>query len=227
MLEIGSGLGFFLRGVADNCDWNVEGIDVSEGAGRFARERLDLQVTEAPFEHIALPGDAFDLVRAKDVLEHVPQPMPFLGKIHRILRSGGLLELWLPNGPLDLDAARRCFRGGGREVMGAGHVLFISPKVLRAMLGAAGFGVVSASVFSFRYALKALGVLPMSSPQEATRTEAARPGPSLMEWERPGPERGIKGTMLYARLRDWRSCHPALPFWLPFAFRQRVIARKL
>lgn len=227
MLEVGCGLGFFLKGVADHCGWEVEGIDAAEGVGRFAREKLGLRVTEMPFEQNGFPDDSFDLVRAKDVLEHVPRPMEFLGEARRILRPGGELELWLPNGPLDLAEARRAFRRGARAEMGAGHLLFIRPRTLRAALEAAGFGVARMEVSGFRYALKALGLWPVRpAPKPAGAQSQSETGPGLEQWERPPAERGLKGGAWYARLREWRSRHPALPAWLPLGFRQRVVARK-
>ncbi len=230
MLEIGCGLGFFLRGAADHCGWEIEGIDPATGMGEFAQEKLGLRVTEARFEENRFPDETFDLVRAKDVLEHVPAPMAFLSEVHRILRPGGRTELWAPNGPLDLAPARRAFRRGARMQMGAGHLLFISPRVLRGMLEASGFRQEHASVFSFRDALRAVGLYPgrtLQSPLVAPAPRQAKPAVSLDEWERPAPQRGVRSSKLYARLRGWRSCHPALPGWLPIGFRQRVIARKM
>jgi len=227
MLEIGCGLGFFLKGVADHCDWQVEGVDVAAGLEAFAREKLGVRVTEGRFEEIDFAGRQFDLVLARDVLEHVPRPMAFLEAASRILRPGGLLELELPNGPLDLAPARRAFRRGERASMGAGHLLFISPRVLRAMVAGAGFVVVSASVHSFRDGLRSLGLwserprrLALGPPKPPTSQQA------LELWERPAPEHGLRGTMLYARLRQWRSTHPALPAWLPIGFRQHLVARR-
>ncbi len=229
MLEVGCGQGFFLKGVADHCDWEVEGIDVATGAEQFGREKLGVTIREERFEEIEFPEQSFDLIRAKDVLEHVPDPMGFLGKIYRLLRPQGWVELWLPNGALDLAPARRAFRKGGRVQMNAGHVLFIVPRVLRGMLETVGFRVEKAEVSGFRYALKALGILrvpsrPGMSPAGAGAGTGGRQ--SLDAWTPPPHPRGLKGTLLYARFREWRSHHPALPAFLPLGFRQYVIARK-
>ena len=226
MLEIGCGLPFFLKGVAEHCDWEVEGIDAAAGISRFARDKLGLKVTEAPFGAGAFPARSFDLVRAKDVIEHVPRPMAFLAGIRQVLRPGGRVELWLPNGPLDLAAARGEYKRGGRAVMGAGHILFISPRVLRAMLKQSGFQVGKHTVSGFRYALKALGLLKgRAGPAVGGRAQAPGPVGLLSSWQAPAPERGPKGTVGYAAYREWRSYHPALPWWLPLGSRQRIVAR--
>ena len=226
MLEIGCGLPFFLKGVADHCAWEVEAVDVAQGIAQFAREKLGLKVTEAMFQSGLFPNESFDLVRAKDVIEHVPQPMQFLRDIHQVLKPGGRVELWLPNGPLDLAEARKAHRRGGRAVMGAGHVLFISPRVLERMLRASGFRIESHGISGFRYAVKARGLLRSRAPAEDGASAAPGAAPCLLAWQQPPLERGIKGTRLYAACRWWRSHHPALPSWLPWGFRQRVVGRK-
>jgi SAM-dependent methyltransferase len=226
MLEIGCGLPFFLKGVADNCDWEVEGVDVAEGISTFARDKLGLKVTEVAFGSGLFPAASFDLVRAKDVIEHVPRPMEFLAAVHEVLKSGGRVELWLPNGPLDLAAARTAYRRGTRVTMGAGHILFIAPRVLRGMLLRSGFTIQDHRVSGLRYAAKALG-LPKAPPRALdSPAPAAHAAPSLAAWEQPAPERGLKGSGFYTAYREWRSHNPSLPSWLPFGFWQRVIAQK-
>jgi 2-polyprenyl-3-methyl-5-hydroxy-6-metoxy-1,4-benzoquinol methylase len=227
MLEIGCGPGFFLKGVADHCDWQVEGVDVAADLETFAREKLGVRVTAGRFEEVDFGGRQFDLVLGRDVIEHVPRPMAFLEAAHRLLRPGGLLELELPNGPLDLAPARRASKRGERASMGAGHLLFISPRVLCAMVMKAGFLVVSASVHSFRDGLRARGLW----PERPCRVALGAPKPpasqgALEMWQRPAPERGLRGTMWYSRLRRWRSTRPALPAWLPLGFRQHLVARR-
>ena len=227
MLEIGCGPGFFLKGVADHCDWEVEGVDVADVVAPFAREKLGIRITQGRFEDVPFADEQFDVILARDVLEHVSHPMVFLRATHRVLRPQGRLELRVPNGPFDLAPARRAFKHGRRTEMSAGHLLFISPRALRAMVTAVGFHVTHASVHSFRDAFRSLGLW----PAQPTGSAVASPRPlsperPLSEWEEPAPERGIRGTMLYARLRYWRSGHPALPAWLPFGFRQCLVAER-
>ena len=227
MLEIGCGLGFFLKGVAEVSGWEVEGVDAAEGMEAFAREKLGIKVTQGRFEDMQFADAHFDVVRAKDVLEHIPYPMPFLAAIHHLLLPGGTLDLWVPNGPLDLAPARRAYKRGERANMEAGHLLFIAPRVLRRMVVEAGFRVIRSWVFSLRDGLRAHGLWSVRP-----RSLAIAPPPPvasdqpLSAWEPPPPEAGLRGTMLYAHLRAWRSCHPALPAWIPIGFRQRFLLRK-
>lgn len=236
MLEIGCGLSFFLRGVADCCEWEIEGLDAAEGIAEFAQTKLGLRVRQGMFAGDCFPPETYDLVRAKDVLEHVSDPLAFLQGIHRVLRPGGRVELWLPNGPIDLTPARRAARQGRVVRQDAGHVLFIPPRALRRLLQSAGFVVARAEVFSLRPALKMLGWLPDRQGLKYARPAGEGPGEApvaargegnpLDQWERPPPEQGLKGTMLYARLREWRFHRPSVPAWLPIGLRQWAIGRK-
>ncbi len=229
MLEIGCGLGFFLKGVADGSGWEVEGVDAAGSSEAFARDVLGIRVTQGRFEDLQFADSRFDLVRAKDVLEHIPYPMPFLEAVYRLVRPGGRVELWLPNGPLDLAPARRAYRKGRLLDMEAGHVLFISPDLLRRMIGATGFEVTHASVVSFRGALRSFGLWPQQPGRRPFRPLTERAplptGESSGLWQ-PPRDRGLKGSPLYARLRAWRACHPSLPAWLPIGFRERFVVRK-
>lgn len=52
--------------------------------------------------------DRFDLVVSMDVVEHVPDPLPWLREVVRVLRPGGALFLTTPNyGSLTLDVIER------------------------------------------------------------------------------------------------------------------------
>jgi SAM-dependent methyltransferase len=47
--------------------------------------------------HLPFASESFDLVTANMVVEHVPDPKPFLTDIHRILRPGGRFIFHTPN----------------------------------------------------------------------------------------------------------------------------------
>ena len=65
MLEIGCGLPFFLRGVADNCAWEIEGLDPADGVAEFSRAKLGLQVHQGRFDGEAFPAEAYDCARER------------------------------------------------------------------------------------------------------------------------------------------------------------------
>jgi SAM-dependent methyltransferase len=74
------------------------GRDIRQGWINLDRAALpgvdvvhDLESRPLPF-----PDGQFDLILAKDVLEHVDY-IPLLGELHRILRVGGRLEIQVPH----------------------------------------------------------------------------------------------------------------------------------
>lgn len=86
----------------------VVGVDVSLRAIEAARERArDGQpefIVTTGFE-LPFPAATFDLVTSFQVLEHVPDPLAFLGELARVLRPGGTAILATPN------AATRLYPG--------------------------------------------------------------------------------------------------------------------
>lgn len=96
LLEVGSALGFFLN-VAKKRGWDVVGVEVSEFAVQYAREKFGHSVLKGYIEELDLPQESFDLVVARDVIEHTPDPSALLSRCHRLLRKGGLLALSTQN----------------------------------------------------------------------------------------------------------------------------------
>ncbi|HEX8145413.1 MAG TPA: class I SAM-dependent methyltransferase [Pyrinomonadaceae bacterium] len=93
ILEVGSGLGFFLD-VCDELGIEAEGCDVVERAVRYAnrdRERVRLGTLDG---HYA--DETFDAVFAFNLIEHLSHPRGFLDEAHRVLKRGGHLVLETP-----------------------------------------------------------------------------------------------------------------------------------
>jgi SAM-dependent methyltransferase len=86
----------------------VVGVDVSPRAIEAARERASGDrpefIVTSGFE-LPFPDAAFDLVTSFQVLEHVPDPAPFLAELSRVTRPGGSVILATPN------AATRLYPG--------------------------------------------------------------------------------------------------------------------
>jgi SAM-dependent methyltransferase len=90
LLEIGCAFGLGLD-AARTRGWTVKGIEASTYAAKWGRERLGLDITNAPLSSI--PTASQDMVVMWDVIEHLIEPGATLREVRRILRPGGTLAL--------------------------------------------------------------------------------------------------------------------------------------
>lgn len=97
VLEIGFGNGTFLE-YGRRRGWQMHGTEVNAGLVKRAREQGFAAEQCGTLAGIA--GEAFDLVAAFDVMEHIPlEELPgFLQDVRRVLRSGGSFLARVPNG---------------------------------------------------------------------------------------------------------------------------------
>jgi len=70
LLDIGCGDGQFLN-LAKRRGWEVNGVDISEAAGRIAAEQSDVNVDIGTIEEISFPASCFDVITMWDVIEHL------------------------------------------------------------------------------------------------------------------------------------------------------------
>jgi len=138
MLEVGSSWGFFLE-AARRRGWQVQGIELSDSAVRWAKERFGLNVTCGSIEDMPVAeSTGFDVVVAWHVIEHVQDPMCFLKTVRDSLRPGGLLALRTPN----IRSLPARLNGWAWHWVGApAHLSLFSPKSLRLAVERAGFSV--------------------------------------------------------------------------------------
>jgi SAM-dependent methyltransferase len=136
LLEIGCGTGFVLEGLrAAFPRLRLVGSELYGEGLEYARRRLPgvevlrLDARELPFE------DAFDVVGAFDVLEHVVEDERVLAEVHRAARLG--VVLLVPQHP-------RLWSGADTF---AHHVRRYTRRELVAKVRGAGFEVVEASSF--------------------------------------------------------------------------------
>ncbi len=142
-LEIGCGPGFFLAQMA-GLGWRAEGLELSDYAARFARERLDLAVTCGAIEHAEFEPESFDVVFMGDVLEHLPDPKTSLGAVRRWLKPQGLLVVAVPStmNLLSAQVGLALYRGSGRVKtlrLPPYHLFEYTPSTLARMLRTTGF----------------------------------------------------------------------------------------
>jgi SAM-dependent methyltransferase len=95
LLEIGCASGFFLE-AADSAGFRVTGVEPSAEQAAIARARAG-DVRAGFLEDLAFEPGAFDVACAWHVLEHIPDPVDGLRRLHCALRPGGILALEVPN----------------------------------------------------------------------------------------------------------------------------------
>jgi len=95
MLDVGCGSGRFLRKMAA-LGWRCEGLDFSETAVSLCRA-AGLDVRRGDLFSAGLDDASFDLLTARHVIEHVPDPAAFVREAARILKRGGRLLIQTPN----------------------------------------------------------------------------------------------------------------------------------
>ncbi len=96
ILDIGCSTGLFLHSI-QNRGWTTFGVEPSEYAANYARNRFGLNVQKTVLEAAKYDSNFFDVVTLWDVFEHLYDPVHTLVEIYRILNPGGILLLNLPN----------------------------------------------------------------------------------------------------------------------------------
>ena len=130
VLDIGCGRG-------DTLAWlqrwgaDVHGTQVSTSAAQVARELVGSdRIFAGDLADAAYPAASFDCVTLWHVLEHVPQPLPLLHEIRRILKPGGFVYIEVPN--TGGWAARR-FRHHWLAYDVPKHLFHFTPRSLKAL----------------------------------------------------------------------------------------------
>jgi SAM-dependent methyltransferase len=159
ILDIGCGTGANLEMLAHFGE--TEGVDVSEAALAFCRERGLQNVRQGEAEHLPYEDDSFDLVTALDVVEHLDDDVAGLREMRRVLRPAGRVLLFVPAFMFlwgvqdDISHHRRRYTRAGlkRVVRAAGfevesatyaNITFFAPILLgRLLLRATGFRLAS------------------------------------------------------------------------------------
>lgn len=152
--EVGAGQGDFLRLLRDAGVAQVEGLDPAsrdDGGGPVRGEAFGNQPLAA------------DMVCARHVLEHVPDPLEFLRQLGRSVRPGTAFYLEVPNAGWMLQ------RGGVWDVIYE-HCSYFDGQAFREVLDRAGFAVERLdTVFEDQF-LAASGRIPGGQVPEAGRT---------------------------------------------------------
>jgi 2-polyprenyl-3-methyl-5-hydroxy-6-metoxy-1,4-benzoquinol methylase len=96
LLEIGSANGDFLVGMR-NRKWNVQGIEVSQDAVKFSREKHNLKIFKGEFVERPDDGERFDAIVMWAVLPHIHNPVNVVSYATSLLAPSGKLIICCAN----------------------------------------------------------------------------------------------------------------------------------
>jgi SAM-dependent methyltransferase len=95
VLEIGCGAGAFIRRL-QGLGVTAEGVELNDDALLVA-QAAGLPVRRMTLDELVRAGLRYDAICAFQVLEHIPDPKPFLADIMTLLSDGGRLVLSVPD----------------------------------------------------------------------------------------------------------------------------------
>jgi SAM-dependent methyltransferase len=156
LLDLGCWVGFLLSEAVER-GWEAVGVEPSEFASAYARDRLGLDVRTGELLTSPLPLGHYDAIVMGDVIEHLPRPDEALGRLAALLRPGGVAWMALP------DAGSLVARGLGRRWWSVipTHVQFFTRGSIRTLLERQGWTVLEIATapkaFSVRYYLERVG----------------------------------------------------------------------
>ncbi len=137
VLDVGCGLGGFLRGLKSWFGLGVRGVDFDPRCRALVGRVHDIEVDVGELADQRYPDQAFDVVTSWHCLEHTYTPTAELAEMARITKDGGWMVLEVPTHGL----IGRLFRGRWAVLQAPTHLFLFRPKTLRALVEDAGFRV--------------------------------------------------------------------------------------
>ena len=137
LLDVGCATGEFLL-AARASGWRVTGLDVSEYATNYAREKHGLPVITGCMQDADLPPESFDVITLWATIEHMRDPKGDLKSLALSLRPGGLIVVYTGN----ISGLRPAAEGAKWPLLTPPeHLYFFSLRTLCQMLDQCGFDI--------------------------------------------------------------------------------------
>mgnify|MGYP003802959663 CR=1 FL=1 len=137
ILEIGSGYGLFFESM-EKLGYNITGIEISKQRRKISRRITNAKILDINIVKDTLNFPKLDMIILFHVLEHIIEPVTFLKKLKKLLKSNGKIIVEVPNyddHQLDSNKSYRNF------YWQRAHIHYFTPKILRMVLHKAGFTV--------------------------------------------------------------------------------------
>ncbi len=138
LLDIGCALGFFCKAAKDYGFGVVEGLEISQYAADYCKQRFIIPVHVAGFEQFEA-SRKYDVLTAWFVLEHFADPYAMICKIYGMLQDNGIFACTLPSyfGPLFY-----CHREQWISSHPQDHRIDVAPWSIKRLLKRIGFSYI-------------------------------------------------------------------------------------
>ncbi len=133
-LDVGCGLGFFVRALRD-LGWRAWGMDISAPELRHAT-RVTPHLLLGDSHTLPFASHTFDALFFWHVLEHLENPRKALREAHRILQPGGIVLIEVPN---LASVQARAFGNRWFHLAFDVHFWHFNPTTLRLLMERGGF----------------------------------------------------------------------------------------
>ena len=171
ILDFGCLTGIKLREFQER-GWRIAGVDLNQEAIAIARrEWPEGTWHDGPLAEFR-PAEKFDVVRADNVVEHLPDPLAILTQLRALLKPGGTLLLYVPAAEAP---SLRLARERSSNVWMPYHLTLFSRQGLKRLLERAGYASASLEAFTPR------GWWSITARQLVARPGYARRPPELLE----------------------------------------------
>jgi len=136
LLDVGCAMGHFL-GFAKRYGWEVEGVECSPYAARYAEDHFGARVHPVcVLADAHLPAAEYDACVLIEVIEHLPDPRATITEAWRVLKPGGLLYVTTPN---FCSYRSLLLRAEWNAVIPVGHLYYFDGDSLNKLLTSIGF----------------------------------------------------------------------------------------
>lgn len=149
ILDVGCGSGLLLKCLSDDGYTNLNGIDISTPAINFTNQLLGRDVAHwADASNLPFPDEAFDIVVASEVIEHMNDLEGTLSEWKRVLTKDGKLIITTPKAGFNWDLVEAIWMHLRRESLEFNHSP-ISEMRLKWSLIKKGFKIETFNTFLF------------------------------------------------------------------------------
>lgn len=147
LLDVGAASGIFLN-LARKRGYEIRGIEPSRSLTADARKRYGIELFVGTLDGFR-DERKFSVVTLLDILEHLPDPAGFMGRVSALTEEGGILVVVTP----DIDSLAARLAGKRWWHFRIAHVAFFNRQSLRFLLEKSGFEIISRKRYAWNFSL--------------------------------------------------------------------------